>query len=107
MSQLHDCTAALAAELHLPADCMQCELQVYSKAVTVPGRALAGIISNLKACIDPEAFDVLHAYHQLVVSHLRAMSSGSSSDPEVKAMQEQLSDRLDSLKALAGIDPVS
>ena len=79
-------------------------LQVYSKAVTVPGRALAGIISNLKASIEADAFDVLHAYHQMVVSHLRAMSSGSSSEPEVKAMQDQLSDRLDSLKALAGID---
>lgn len=99
--------AALAARSHHTADCMQPDLQVHSKAVTVPGRALAGIITNLKACIEPEAFDVLHAYHQLVVSHLRAMSSGSSIDPEVKAMQEQLSDQLDSLKALAGIDPAS
>ena len=103
MSQLHDCTA----ESPHSADCMQSDLQVYSKAVTVPGRALAGIIANLKANLEPEAFNVLHAYHQLVVSHLRAMSSGSSGDPEVKAMQEQLSDRLDSLKALAGIDPAS
>lgn len=99
--------AAQAAGSHHTAESMQPDLQVYSKAVTVPGRALAGIITNLKACIEPEAFDVLHTYHQLVVSHLKAMSSGSSDDAEVKAMQEQLSDRLDSLKALAGIDPAA
>lgn len=74
-------------------------MQVHGKAVTVPGRALAGVISSLKGSLEPGDFDLLQSYHQTVVSHLRAISDGSSST-EVDVIQEKLSTNLPLLKAL-------
>ncbi|KAA6426767.1 MAG: hypothetical protein FRX49_03092 [Trebouxia sp. A1-2] len=74
-------------------------MQVHGKAVTVPGRALAGVISSLKGSLEPKDFDLLQSYHQTVVSHLRAISDGSSST-EVDVIQEKLSTNLPLLKAL-------
>jgi len=82
-------------------------VQVHGKAVTVPGRALAGIISNLKGTLEPGDFDLLQSYHQTVVSHLRAVPSDGSSSPEVEAIQEQLFTNLPLLKALNRTDKVS
>ncbi len=79
-------------------------MQVHGKAVTVPGRSLAGIISSLKDSMEPDSFDLLQSYHQMVVNHLRAMSTESNSSAEVKTMQDQLANKLGSLKGLAGIE---
>ena len=78
-------------------------LQVHGKAVSVPGRALAGIITHLKASLEPDSFDLLQSYHQLVVNHLRAMSAETSSDSEVGTMQEQLAAKLQSVKSMVGV----
>ena len=78
-------------------------MQVHGKAVSVPGRALAGIISSLKGSMEPDSFELLQLYHQMVVNYLRATSSASKSAPEVETMQQQLADKLESVKALAGI----
>ena len=83
---------------------LDADLQVHGKAVTVPGRALAGIISNLKANLEPEAFELLQTYHQMVVSNLRVTSSpDTSSSAEVPKTQQELADKLTGLKALASI----
>lgn len=79
-------------------------LQAHGKAVSVPGRALAGIITHLKASLDPESYDLLQSYHQLVVSHLRALSTDTSSAQELDEMQEQLAAKLQGVKSMAGVD---
>ena len=77
---------------------------MHGKAVSVPGRALAGIIAHLKASLEPDSFDRLQSYHQLVVNHLRAMSAETSSEPELSTMQEQLTAKLPSIKAMVGVE---
>ncbi|DBB10622.1 TPA: hypothetical protein ACH3X3_007133 [Trebouxia sp. C0006] len=109
--QLDDLTAQLADQTD-PAAALSLVvpvlvMQVHGKAVTVPGRALAGIISNLKGTLEPGDFDLLQSYHQTVVSHLRAVSSDGSSSREVEAIQEQLFTNLPLLKALNRTDTVS
>lgn len=79
-------------------------LQVHGKAVSVPGRALAGIITHLKASLEPDSFGLLQSYHQLVVDHLRAMSAETSSEPELSTMQEQLKAKLHSIKSMVGVE---
>ncbi|KAL0031439.1 hypothetical protein WJX77_000485 [Trebouxia sp. C0004] len=69
--QLDDLTAQLADQMD-PATALSLVvpvlvMQVHGKAVTVPGRALAGIISNLKGTLEPGDFDLLQSYHQTVV----------------------------------------
>ena len=79
--------------------------QVHCKAITVPGRALAGIISCLKADLEPEAFDLLQSFHQQVVNHLRAVSAQDPSvGSELVAKQEELVDKLGPLKSLVGTE---
>lgn len=82
-------------------------LQVNGKAVSVPGRALAGIITHLKASLEPDSYDLLQSYHQLVVSHLRALSTDTSSAQELDEMQEQLAAKLQSVKHMAGVEGTS
>lgn len=77
-------------------------LQVHGKAVTVPGRALAGIIGSLKISLEPDSFELLHSYHQLVVNHLRALSTDTASGTETGEMQDQLAAKLGALKAMVG-----
>ena len=78
-------------------------LQVHGKAVTVPGRALAGIITNLKDSLDPEASELLQSYHQLVVNFLRSLSSDTSLSPKAHALQEKLAAKLPVLKSVVGL----
>lgn len=78
-------------------------LQVHGKAVSVPGRALAGIITHLKASLEPDSFDLLQSYHQLVVNHLRAMSAETPIESELGTMQEQLAAKLQSVKAMVSV----
>lgn len=78
-------------------------LQVHAKAITVPGRALAGIIADLRTSLEPDSFDLLQSYHQLVVNHLRAMSAEASPEPELEVTQEQLAAKLQAVKSIAGV----
>lgn len=78
-------------------------MQVHGKAITVPGRALAGIIADLKTSLESDSFELLQSYHQLVVNHLRAMSAETSSEPELEFMQEQLAAKLQAVKSMAGV----
>lgn len=78
-------------------------LQVHGKAVSVPGRALAGIITHLKASLQPDSFELLQSYHQLVVNQLRAMSAETSSESDLGTMQEQLAAKLHSVKSMVGV----
>ena len=77
-------------------------LQVHGRAVTVPGRALAGIIASLKTSLEPDCFELLQAFHQQVVSHLRAMSTEAASATANGEMQDQLAARLGALKSMVG-----
>lgn len=69
----------------------------------MPGRALAGIIADLKTSLESDSFELLQSYHQLVVNHLRAMSAETSSEPELEFMQEQLAAKLQAVKSMAGV----
>lgn len=77
--------------------------QVRGKAITVPGRALAGIIAGLRTSLESDSFELLQSYHQLVVNHLRAMSAETPSEPELGVMQEQLATKLQAIKSMAGV----
>ncbi|KAL3152351.1 hypothetical protein ABBQ32_001414 [Trebouxia sp. C0010 RCD-2024] len=78
-------------------------MQVRGKAITVPGRALAGIIAGLRTSLESDSFELLQSYHQLVVNHLRAMSAETPSEPELGVMQEQLATKLQAIKSMAGV----
>jgi hypothetical protein len=81
-------------------------LQVHQKAVSVPGRALAGVINKLKGTGSsdttsvPEAdYRLLIEYHSLVVAWLKAQS-GAAGEDETTALKQQLDSKSAQLKGL-------
>lgn len=75
-------------------------MQVHSKAITVPGRALAGVISEMKTALPAESYQLLDSYHQDVVSYLKAMSTDDAQNAPDSTLQTQLQAKLIDLKAL-------
>lgn len=69
-------------------------LQVHGCAVSVPGRALGGVIEGLRGGLSEEAFALLTAYHAGVVSLLKAGDS-----PEAAEKRAELLGRLPLLQA--------
>lgn len=74
-----------------------CCVQLQGQALSIPGKALAGVIELLKADLEPEAFQKLSEFHSLVVESLR--SGGSTANPK-------LAELLPVVKGIAGVvDP--
>lgn len=65
-----------------------------SKAVSVPGKALSGVISYLKDLLPPDQFLQLNDMHGLVVEDLRSQNGQQNSG---------LADLLLRVKAIAGL----
>lgn len=80
--------------------CVESMLQVHSKAITIPGRALAGVIAELKAAM-PESHQLLDSFHQDVVACLKAMSANDAQNNNTNELQTRLEGKLEDLKALA------
>ena len=78
-------------------------LQVHSKAITMPGRALAGVITDMKTEIPAESYQLLEDYHQAVVLHLKALSADGAQNGDKTPSQAQLLDKLSELKALVNV----
>lgn len=76
---------------------------MHSKAITVPGRALAGIIAEMKAAIPAESYTLLEDYHQAVVSYLKALSADAAQSTDRTPLQTQLQGKLAEIKALVNV----
>lgn len=74
-------------------------LQVHNAAISIPGRALSGVINSLKKGIDEDVFSLVSGFHADVVSLLK--NSGSENDGSAAALQERLQDKLPGLVAAA------
>jgi len=68
---------------------------VHGKATSIPGKALAGVISLLKADLPAERFKQLNDFHSMVVDRLRLQNS-EEQDPSLGKL-------LLAVKAMAGI----
>ena len=55
-------------------------VQVNGRATSIPGKALAGVITHLKASLQPEDANLLSDFHELVVQSLRSESNSLSND---------------------------
>lgn len=77
-----------------------CVLQVHNRAITMPGRALAGVIAEMKSDLPIESSQLLDSFHQDVVSYLKAMSADDAQKEGNAALQSRLQDKLTDLKAL-------
>ena len=51
-------------------------LQVYGRAVSVPGKAIAGVLSNMKEDVKEESYLRLDEFHKLVVASLKTRPGG-------------------------------
>lgn len=72
--------------------------QVASKAVSVPGKALAGVIGQLEATLPPDQYSDLAEMHKLVVDDLRSQSS--EQNPRLQLL-------LPKVKAIAGLSQMA
>ena len=68
-------------------------VQVNGRATSIPGKALAGVITHLKASLQPEDAKLLSDFHELVVQSLRSESNSLSNDklvaliPSIRTIQ--------------------
>ena len=76
---------------------------MHSKAITVPGRALAGVIAEMKAAIPAESYSLLEDYHQAVVAHLKTLSADSTQSTDSTAFLAQPQGKLAEIKALVNV----
>lgn len=69
-------------------------LQAAGKAISIPGKALAGVIDQLKGALPSEQFSQLAEMHKLVVNDLR--SQDNEQNPRLLVL-------MPSLKAMTGV----
>eukprot|EP00252_Welwitschia_mirabilis_P012765 TRINITY_DN28243_c0_g1_i1.p1 TRINITY_DN28243_c0_g1~~TRINITY_DN28243_c0_g1_i1.p1 ORF type:complete len:865 (-),score=205.91 TRINITY_DN28243_c0_g1_i1:702-3170(-) len=85
-------------------------VQVYNKALQIPGRAIAIAISRLKDHIPEKAYITLTEYHSATVNLLSLLSAGSYSDDDCTAdriltKRELLGSKMSELKLLISSMP--
>ena len=74
-------------------------MQVHNCAISIPGRALNGVIDSLKGGLDEAVFSLVSSFHADVVSLLKA--PGPEGGADAAALQERLQQRLPDLVAAA------
>ena len=69
-------------------------MQVHSCAVSIPGRALGGVIEGLKIDLPENVYSTVHTFHADVVMLLKAGGPGQAADVEqrLKAASPALRD---------------
>jgi hypothetical protein len=69
------------------------------KLMSIPGRAIGGVLALLGGKLEPEQHALVQQFHELVVDSLKAAAAGGS---EGAASSEQLQALVSQVKALAG-----
>lgn len=70
------------------------------KLMSIPGRAIGGVLGLLESKLEPEQHALVQQFHELVVDTLKAAASGN----EGSANSEQLQVLVPQVKALAGVE---
>lgn len=74
------------------------------RLVSVPGRALGGVLQRLQLELPEPSYQLLQGFHDAVVESLKlASAEGAESAARAAALGEQLAAQLPALKALAGL----
>lgn len=71
------------------------------KLLSIPGRAIGGVLALLGGKLEPEQHALVKQFHELVVDSLKAAAAGAA---EGAASSEQLQTLLLQVKALAGAE---
>eukprot|EP00803_Ostreobium_quekettii_P004714 evm.model.scf_1673.1 EVM.evm.TU.scf_1673.1 scf_1673:10433-21504(-) len=76
--------------------------QIHNSAVSIPGKAIAGVLLSMKADMEEDAYLLLDEFHKLVVASLKEQSRSAPISPEEVA--EVLQVKLAMVKAALGIE---
>ncbi|CAD7705101.1 unnamed protein product [Ostreobium quekettii] len=78
------------------------DAQIHNSAVSIPGKAIAGVLLSMKADMEEDAYLLLDEFHKLVVASLKEQSRSAPISPEEVA--EVLQVKLAMVKAALGIE---
>jgi hypothetical protein len=82
-------------------------MKTCSRAVSIPGRAIGGVLAMLQPQLEAQQHELLQAFHEGVVASLKAAPGGGAAAGEQQQQQQQQQQRLAAqvpqLKALAGV----
>lgn len=78
-------------------------LKTCHKALSIPGRAIGGILVLLQGKLEEEQHALVQQFHELVVESLKAASAGSEG-PSDAASQQSLQAMVPKVKELAGVE---
>jgi hypothetical protein len=75
-------------------------LKTSNKLVSIPGRAIGGVLALLQSKLEAEQHSLVQQFHELVVDSLKSAAAGG----EASAGPEQLQTLIPHVKALAGVE---
>lgn len=78
-------------------------LKTSNKLVSIPGRAMGGVLALLQAKMAPEQHSLLQQFHELVVDSLKAASACKAAGLSSES-QQQLDKLLPDVKSLVGVE---
>lgn len=78
-------------------------LKTCHRLMSIPGRAIGGVLALLQEKLEPEQHTLVQQFHELVVESLKAAAAGGQD----AAGTEQLQGLVPGLKVLAGVESTS
>lgn len=77
-----------------------------NKLMSIPGRAISGVLALLQAKMEPEQHALVQQFHELVVESLKAAAAGNKGAADTDT-EQQLQGLIPAMKALAGVENTS